>query len=98
VVTVGSNCAGPGPPSNLSAAIFGTTVTLTWAPGIGATSYRLLVGSGPGLNDVVVSDLGSAATIGTATNVRAGTYFVRVQSLNACGQSGVSNEAVVSVR
>jgi Tol biopolymer transport system component len=98
VVTVGSNCAGPGPPSNLSAAIFGTTVTLTWAPGTGATSYRLLVGSSPGLNDVVVSDLGSPATTGTATNVRAGTYFVRVQSLNPCGQSGVSNEAVVSVR
>jgi hypothetical protein len=98
VVTVGSNCAGPGPPSNLAAVIFGTTVTLTWAPGIGAASYRLLVGSSPGLNDVVMSDLGSAATTGSATNVRAGTYFVRVQSLNACGQSGVSNEAVVSVR
>ena len=44
------------------------------------------------------TDLGSAATMGTVANVRAGTYFVRVQSLNPCGQSGVSNEAIVSVR
>ena len=92
---VGAGCAAP---SNLSAAVSGNTVTLTWAAGSGATSYLLLVGSGPGRNDVLVTDLMSAATMLSATNVSAGTYFTRVQALNACGQSGPSNEAVVTVR
>jgi hypothetical protein len=95
---VGGGCTGPAAPSNLAAAVSGSTVTLTWAAGNGATSYLLLVGSGPGRNDLLVGDLGSAATMLTASNVTAGTYFVRVQALNACGQSGPSNEAVVTVR
>ena len=95
---VGGGCTGPAAPGNLGAAVSGRTVTLTWAAGNGATSYLLLVGSGPGRNDLLVTDLGSAATMLTASNVIAGTYFVRVQALNACGQSGPSNEAVVTVR
>jgi hypothetical protein len=73
-------------------------VTLTWATGTGATSYLLLVGSSPGRNDLLVMDLGSAAALLIAPHVPLGTYFVRVQSLNACGQSGASNEALVIVR
>jgi Tol biopolymer transport system component len=98
VLFVGANCPGPGAPGNLSAAVFGSTVTLTWAAGSGATSYRLLVGSATGRSDLLGSDLGSSSTSLFATNVAAGTYFARVQSLNACGQSVPSNEAIVIVR
>lgn len=96
VLIVGSNCAAaPGPPSNLSPAVFGSTVTLTWVPGAGATSYLLLVGSTAGTNDILATNLGSASTSLFATNVAAGAYFVRLQSLNSCGQSAASNEVFV---
>lgn len=99
VLIVGSNCAAaPGPPSNLSPAVFGSTVTLTWVPGAGATSYLLLVGSTAGTNDILATNLGSASTSLFATNVAAGAYFVLLQSLNACGQSAASNEVLVIVR
>jgi Tol biopolymer transport system component len=98
VLFVGANCLGPGAPSTLSSAVFRSTVTLTWAAGAGAASYRLLVGSLTGRNDIFNADLGSSSTSLVATNVAAGTYFARVQSLNACGQSAASNEVVVIVR
>jgi len=98
VLFVGANCLGPGAPSNLSSTVFRATVTLTWASGTEAASYRLLVGSLTGRNDIFNGDLGSSSTSLVATNVAAGTYFARVQSLNACGQSAASNEAVVIVR
>lgn len=97
VLFVGANCPGPGAPTNLSPAVFGSTVTLTWAAGSGATSYRLLVGSAPVRGDIFNADLRSSSTSVFATNVAAGTYFARVQSLNACGQSVPSNEVTVVV-
>ena len=98
LLIVGSACAAPGAPSSLAASATGTTVVLTWVGGTAASSYRLEAGSGPGGTDVLVTDLGSAATSLTAVNVGTGTYFVRLRSVNACGQSGVSNEALVIVR
>jgi Tol biopolymer transport system component len=59
---------------------------------------RLLVGSATGRSDVFNSDLLSASTSLFATNVAAATYFVRLQSLSACGQSIPSNEALIIVR
>jgi hypothetical protein len=94
---VASPCA-PSPPANLAASVSGSTVTLTWTAGSGATSYVLLVGSAAGQSNVLVSDLGSTATRVESTNVSSGTYFVRVQALNACGQSAASNEVIVTVR
>lgn len=95
VLVVGSSCPGPGAPGNLSASGSGSTVTLTWLPGSGATSYLLLAGSSPGLSDILAIDLGSSSTALTATNVARRTYYVRLQSLNACGQSVASNEVFI---
>jgi predicted phage tail protein len=95
---VGVGCTAPTAPSNLSASLFARNVTLTWAAGNGAASYFLLVGSGAGSNDILATDLRSASTSLLASNTSPGTYFVRVQSLNACGQSVPSNEVQVTVR
>ena len=80
------------------ASVSGSTVTLAWAAGAGATSYGLQAGSGPGLSNPFDQDLVSPATSFTATNVGAGTYFVRVRSINTCSVSAASNEALIIIR
>lgn len=97
-LVVGAGCLAPTAPSNLAASLLGRNVTLTWAAGNGAASYLVLVGSGPGGSDILTTDLGSASTSLLASNTTPGTYFVRVQSINACGQSVPSNEVAVTVR
>jgi predicted phage tail protein len=93
-------CTGPpGVPAGLQSAVSGSTVTLFWVAAAGAPiSYVLEAGSFAGGADITVSDTGTTATSLTATNVGAGTYFVRVRARNACGAGGASNEATVSVR
>jgi hypothetical protein len=97
-VVVVTNCVAPGAPSNLAASVAGSNVVLSWTAGVGASSYQLQVGSAQGRVDLVDRDLFSTATTLLAPNVSAGTYFVRLRSINACGQSAPSNEAVIIIR
>jgi predicted phage tail protein len=97
LLLVGGGCSPPVPPPNLAATVNGSRVTLSWAPAAGATSYQLQVGSSAGATDLLDLDLQSGATALTAVNVGAGSYFVRLRSLNSCGQSAASNEIVVVV-
>lgn len=99
VVTVGCSIA-PNPPVGLSGAVSGGTVTLAWSPpagGCAPTSYVVQAGSSSGLSNLANVDTGSTAPSFVATGVGAGTYFVRVLSVNAAGQSAASNEAVITV-
>jgi hypothetical protein len=57
----------------------------------------LEAGSRSGGTDIVVTDVGGATSM-TATNVGAGTYFVRVRAKNGCGTGAPSNEVAVIVR
>ncbi|HUE89595.1 MAG TPA: fibronectin type III domain-containing protein [Vicinamibacterales bacterium] len=96
-IVVQVTCPLPAAPTNLSATRNGSAVTLTWqASAGGATGYILVVGSGPGAADLLVSDVGLTTTVsGTGPP---GTYYVRMLARNACGTSASSsNEVVVTI-
>jgi hypothetical protein len=98
VVGDGSACGALSAPSQLVASVAGSAVTLTWgAAGGRPSSYVLEAGSRSGGTDIVVTDVGGATSM-TATNVGAGTYFVRVRAKNGCGTGAPSNEVAVIVR
>jgi hypothetical protein len=83
----------PGTPANLSSTWSGSTVTLSWAPSPGATSYALEVGSSSGASNLGVFDLGGVTSF--SAPVPAGRFYVRVRGVNATGASAPSNELVV---
>jgi len=101
VVTVGGTapCAtAPNAPSGLTASVSNSTVLLNWiAPGgCQVGSYRIEAGSSPGLSNLAVV-LVSSSTSFSASNVPAGTYYVRVRAQNSAGLSAPSGEIVVTV-
>ena len=88
----------PEPARNLRATVTGSTVTLAWdAPGGGPVPsfYRLEAGSQPGLANLATDT--TAALTYTATGVQPGTYFVRVRSANASGDSAATPDLMVVV-
>jgi hypothetical protein len=76
----------------------GSAVTLTWdASPIGCppTEFIIEAGSVRGASDVANFRTGSAATRYDAINVRAGTYYVRLRSVNSLGVSFPSTERIL---
>jgi hypothetical protein len=86
----------PAPPGTVTAAVAGTTVTLSWPSSPGATSYRLSAGTTPQASNVFNGTVG-ATTVVTAPNVPSGTYYVRVYAANSFGESAASAEAMLQV-
>jgi hypothetical protein len=84
-------------PTGLAASVNGGTVVLTWtasALGDPVTAYVLEAGSAPGLANL--ANFAVAPTLSfTASNVPAGTYYVRIRAANNSGVSPPSNEIVV---
>jgi len=84
-----------GAPSTPTATVNGGTATISWNAVNGASSYRLEVGTAPG-----TSNAASVEVSGTTTqqSFNAGTYYMRVRALNACGSSGpVSGEGTFTI-
>lgn len=86
-------------PANLRASVTGSTVRLDWdaVPEVLA-AYSLEAGTAPGLSNVVVVQTAIFPTSIIATNVPAGTYYVRIRAVGLDNVPGPpSNEAVVRV-
>ncbi len=99
-VTVAPCTGVPAAPTGLTHTRSGSLVTLTWnapaAPNL-PSRYVIVVGSAPGLGNLLAVRTTSNATSFQAT-APPGTYYVRVLAENNCGQSATaSNEEVVSV-
>jgi hypothetical protein len=75
----------------------GQIVTLTWAAPVGPViGYRLEAGTGPGLANIIVFDVGPMTSL--TVTAPPGSYYTRVRALSSDGVSGPSNEILVSVR
>jgi hypothetical protein len=86
----------PAPPSGLTASASGDAFTLQWIGVPGALEYIVEAGSTSGAANITVFATGTAVTTLSGT-APAGTYYVRVRVRTACGVSGVSNEAVLTI-
>ena len=88
----------PGAPTGLTAAVSGTSLTLTWsapAGGCPPSTYTIEAGSTSGASNLaIVSTNGTSFAPG---NVPAGTYFMRVRAGNGSGLGSPSNEVIVTV-
>jgi hypothetical protein len=91
----------PPPPSSLlqlTAAVRGTTVTLSWNSASGyLRRYRLTAGTTPGAADLVFDVSGTTQSLSIA-DVPPGRYYVRVQAVNDVGPGPASNEVYLHVR
>jgi hypothetical protein len=101
VATVGASCQGvPAAPSNLTALVADSTVTLRWmqpASSCRASGYVVQAGSASGLSDLANVATGSVDTLLTVTGVADGAYYVRVIATTTTGVSAPSNEVIVAV-
>jgi hypothetical protein len=88
----------PNAPTNLTATVDQSLVTLSWAApvsGCAPTGYVVQAGSAPGLSNLAIINVGNTTSLMVSAPV--GTYFVRVIAVNAFGGSVASVEIIVSV-
>jgi endonuclease/exonuclease/phosphatase family metal-dependent hydrolase len=87
--------APPSAPSNLTAAVTGSVVTMSWTAGsgCGATNYVVHAGTSPGTSNVATAHVGSASTF-TASGPD-GVYYIHIVATNAYGSAASDSATVV---
>jgi hypothetical protein len=88
-----------GPPMNLSNAVTGTILTLSWTTPLGQvpSAYVIEAGSSPGANDIASITTTTNATTFSANASRGVTYYLRVRATYGAVVSDPSNEIVVTL-
>lgn len=85
-------------PANLTVSTAGGVATFRWLGPLGATGYRLQVGSVQGGTDVADISLGMVTALSVPlAGVPRRAYYVRVAAESACGVGAPSNEVVLTV-
>lgn len=85
-------------PGGFTATTSGGVATFAWTGALGATGYRLRVGTAPGASDVGDLAVGGGTTLAVPLGgVPARTYYVRVVAESACGVGAASNEVALAV-
>ncbi|MBF0274912.1 MAG: hypothetical protein HQK84_06745, partial [Nitrospinae bacterium] len=86
-------------PTGFSASASGSTVTISWSAGTGASGYKIYYGTSSGtyLNASSGVNLGNRTSF-TFNNIPAGTYYLALKSYDSSGNlSSYSSEASVTV-
>ncbi|MDH4062966.1 MAG: fibronectin type III domain-containing protein [Acidobacteriota bacterium] len=94
VLTLASSCVAPGAPGQPVASVAGSSVSVSWAAGAGATSHVFEVGSLPALANLVNTE---TTSVGLDAQAPPGVYFVRARGRNACGTGPASPETMIAV-
>ena len=85
-------------PTGLTVSRSGGIATFAWQAPLGATGYRLRVGSAPGVTDVLDADIGTATSLAVPlAGVPPAIYYVRISATSACGVGLPSNEVTLQV-
>jgi hypothetical protein len=86
--SVPSSCTVPGAPSDLSADVIGSSVSLSWSDVNDASDYVVLIGWAPTSAETLLTN--TAASNHWIAEIPAGTHFARVHAHNWCGTSASS--------
>ena len=85
-------------PTGLTVTQSGGAAVFSWLPPLGATGYRLQVGSTSGAANLADVSVGPETTLPVSlAGVPAGAYYIRVTAESACGVSAPSNEVALTV-
>ncbi|MEP7116533.1 MAG: PQQ-dependent sugar dehydrogenase [Acidobacteriota bacterium] len=85
-------------PTGLAVSRAGGVAIFTWQAPLGATGYRMQIGSAHGATNLADVAVGAVALLPvTVGGVPAGTYYVRIVAVSACGVSAPSNEVTITL-
>lgn len=91
-----ASCTMPAAPTGLKVDyVQGSTVSFSWSAVSGATQYLVLIGTTSGNSEDLSTNTSQANYV--TGGIKVGHHYARVQSKNACGTSGSSNQVDFSV-
>lgn len=96
IVVSAATCVAPAAPV-VSAQVSGSAVVLSWGAVSGAAAYRIDVATTAGGAPIATQAVGPQTTSVTNPSAPAGTFYVRVTAVNACGLSATSAETSVTI-